>query len=157
MCGWALGSSADRSSCSQTGSTGEEGPEPVRVILEQCAPQGAEGPGRDSTTSGKQMPCGLAEASTCLVSLSCPPSGWWARPWYPGDEGRGAPHSPLRALYPPLAFAMARLAAALWSLCVTTVLVTSATQGRCWGRAGCPNPDADWGASFSTDQSPHFR
>lgn len=26
---------------------------------------------------------------------------------------------------------MARLAAALWSLCVTAVLVTSATQGRC--------------------------
>lgn len=32
----------------------------------------------------------------------------------------------------PLAAAMARLAAVLWSLCVTAVLVTSATQGRCW-------------------------
>lgn len=28
---------------------------------------------------------------------------------------------------------MARLAAALWSLCVTAVLVASATQGRCCG------------------------
>lgn len=32
---------------------------------------------------------------------------------------------------------MARLAAALWSLCVTTVLVTSATQGKCvWAGEG---------------------
>lgn len=32
---------------------------------------------------------------------------------------------------------MARLAAVLWSLCITAVLVTSATQGRCcWGKGG---------------------
>lgn len=65
-------------------------------------------------------------------SLSLSPPGWWARlRCPPGDAGQGSLHPPLRAPKTSPAAAMARLAAALWSLCVTAVLVTSATQGRC--------------------------
>lgn len=91
-----------------------------------------------------QMPSVLAEVSSCPESFPCPPSGWWARPWYSGDAGRGPPHSLLRSLCPPLAFAMARLAAALWSLCVTTILVTSATQGRYWEGLGLQTQMGGW-------------
>lgn len=70
--------------------------------------------------------------------LSSP--GWWARLWCPpGDAGQGPLRKPLRAPETSPAAAMARLAAVLWSLCVTAVLVTSATQGRCcWGHAPTP-------------------
>lgn len=75
---------------------------------------------------------------TAPASPSLFPPGWWARLWRPpGDVARGPPHKPLRALNTHPAAAMARLAAVLWSLCITAVLVTSATQGRCcWGGGG---------------------
>uniref|UniRef100_A0A673V3R4 Adhesion G protein-coupled receptor L1 n=1 Tax=Suricata suricatta TaxID=37032 RepID=A0A673V3R4_SURSU len=66
----------------------------------------------------------------------CAP-GRWARPWCPpADAGQGPLHRTLSAPDPPPAAAMARLAAVLWSLCITAVLVTSATQGL--SRAGLP-------------------
>lgn len=127
------------------GFTGEEGPTLARVTWgRQCAPPGCRRPREGLTINGSQVPSVLAEGNSCPVSFPCPPPGWWARPWYPGDAGRGPPHSPLRSLCPPLAFAMARLAAALWSLCVTTILVTSATQGRCWEGLGLQTQMGGW-------------
>ncbi|VCW77015.1 unnamed protein product, partial [Gulo gulo] len=64
-------------------------------------------------------------------------TGWWARPWCPpADVGQGPQHRTLSTPNTPPAAAMARLAAVLWSLCITGVLVTSATQGL--SRAGLP-------------------
>jgi hypothetical protein len=76
-----------------------------------------------------------------------PPPGWWARPWcLPGEVGRGPSQRSLRVPDVCPAADMARLAAVLWSLCVTAVLVTSATQGRCCGVQGGPTcAGAGWG------------
>lgn len=130
--GWVLTSQAGPRDC-----TGEEGPERVSATWDRK-------PRRGLTINRRQTPSVLAAVSPCPVSFPCPPPGWWARPWCPGDAGQGPPHSPLRSLCPSLALAMARLAAALWSLCVTTVLVTSATQGRCWEGLGLQTQMGGW-------------
>lgn len=87
---------------------------------------------------------GLLGAAPASLSLFSP--GWWAGPWRPpADAGQGPRHRTLSAPNTPPAAAMARLAAVLWSLCITAVLVTSATQGRCCrGRGGARAPKGYW-------------
>lgn len=97
---------------------------------------------------------GLAPPPAASLSLFSP--GRWAGLCCPpADAGQGPLHRTLSNPDPPPAAAMARLAAVLWSLCITAVLVTSATQGRCrWGWGGAPPPERSWAGTGRGAASP---